>query len=55
MGLLGAMALVQNGFDTYVYVREPLPNLLQLIGAKYISAERIRSNAATTKTLSLAL
>lgn len=43
VGLLGAMALVNYGFETYVYAREPLPNpkadVLQMIGAKYISAE----------------
>ena len=43
VGLLGAMALVNSGFDTYVYAREPVPNpkadVLQMIGAKYISAE----------------
>jgi glucose 1-dehydrogenase len=43
VGLLGAMALVNNGYETYVYAREPVPNpkadVLQMIGAKYISAE----------------
>jgi threonine dehydrogenase-like Zn-dependent dehydrogenase len=43
VGLLGAMALVNYDFDTYVYAREPRPNpradLLESIGAKYISAE----------------
>jgi threonine dehydrogenase-like Zn-dependent dehydrogenase len=43
VGLLGAMALVNYGFDTYVYARETIPNpraeLLQSIGARYISAE----------------
>ncbi|HEY7218653.1 MAG TPA: glucose 1-dehydrogenase [Candidatus Binatia bacterium] len=43
VGLLGAMALVQSDFDTYVYAREPVPNpkadVLKLIGAKYISAQ----------------
>src|SRR5919106_3668999 len=43
VGLLGAMALVANDFDTYVYAREPVPNpkatLLEMIGAKYRSAE----------------
>jgi threonine dehydrogenase-like Zn-dependent dehydrogenase len=45
VGLLGAMALVHNDFDTYVYSREPAPNpksrLLQSIGAHYISSEKI--------------
>jgi threonine dehydrogenase-like Zn-dependent dehydrogenase len=43
VGLLGAMALVNADFDTYVYAREPAPNpkaaVLELIGAKYLSAE----------------
>ncbi|MGH7795323.1 MAG: glucose 1-dehydrogenase [Candidatus Binatia bacterium] len=43
VGLLGAMALVNSGFDTYVYARETVPNpkadVLSMIGAKYISAE----------------
>jgi glucose 1-dehydrogenase len=45
VGLLGAMALVNNDFDTYVYSREPAPNsksqLLESIGAHYISSEQI--------------
>jgi threonine dehydrogenase-like Zn-dependent dehydrogenase len=47
VGLLGAMALVNQGFDTYVYSREPAPNpksqLLESIGANYISSENIAS------------
>jgi glucose 1-dehydrogenase len=43
VGLLGAMALVNADFDTYVYAREPAPNpkadVLTMIGAQYISAE----------------
>jgi threonine dehydrogenase-like Zn-dependent dehydrogenase len=43
VGLLGAMALVNADFETYVYAREPVPNpkadVLKLIGAKYFSAE----------------
>src|SRR5919106_1302675 len=43
VGLLGAMALATNGFDTYVYARETVPNpkatVLEMIGAKYRSAE----------------
>jgi threonine dehydrogenase-like Zn-dependent dehydrogenase len=43
VGLLGAMALANADFDTYVYAREPAPNpkaaVLQAIGAKYYSAE----------------
>ena len=41
--VLGAMALVHNGFDTYVYAREAKPNpkadVLSAIGAKYLSAQ----------------
>src|SRR4029078_6958594 len=40
---LGAMALVRNGFETYVYAREPEPNakadILKSIGAHSFSAE----------------
>jgi threonine dehydrogenase-like Zn-dependent dehydrogenase len=43
VGLLGAMALVNADFDTWVYAREPRPNpksvVLESIGAKYLSAE----------------
>lgn len=43
--MLGAMALVNYDFDTYVYSREPAPNaksiLLESIGAKYISSETV--------------
>jgi threonine dehydrogenase-like Zn-dependent dehydrogenase len=45
VGLLGAMALVNYDFDTYVYSRESAPNpksqLLESIGAHYISSETI--------------
>ena len=45
VGLLGAMALVNQDFDTYVYSREPTPNpksqLVESIGAHYISSENI--------------
>ena len=45
VGLLGAMALVNQDFDTYVYSREPAPNsksqLLESIGAHYISSHNI--------------
>jgi threonine dehydrogenase-like Zn-dependent dehydrogenase len=45
VGLLGAMALVNYDFETYVYSREPAPNpksqLLESIGAHYISAETV--------------
>jgi threonine dehydrogenase-like Zn-dependent dehydrogenase len=43
VGILGAMALVVNGFETYVYSRSPAPNpkaeLIEAIGAKYISSQ----------------
>ena len=45
VGLLGAMALANYDFDTYVYSREPAPNpkseLLEAIGAHYISSETL--------------
>ena len=45
VGLLGAMALVNYEFDTFVYSREAAPNpksaLLESIGAKYISSENV--------------
>ena len=41
IGILGAMKLVIEGFDTYVYSRSPKPNpkadLVESFGAKYIS------------------
>ncbi len=43
VGLLGAMALVAQGFQTFVYSREKAPNpkatLVESIGARYVSAE----------------
>ena len=43
VGLLGALALVNADFDTWVYAREPHPNpksvVLESIGARYLSAE----------------
>ncbi|MGD0769210.1 MAG: glucose 1-dehydrogenase [Tepidisphaeraceae bacterium] len=43
VGLLGAMALVVQGFQTYVYSRTPPPNpradLCSAIGAQYISSD----------------
>jgi glucose 1-dehydrogenase len=45
VGLLGAMALVNYDFETYVYSRGPAPNLksqlLEAIGAHYIASEKI--------------
>jgi threonine dehydrogenase-like Zn-dependent dehydrogenase len=46
VGLLGAMALRANDFETIVYSREPAPNeksaLVEAIGARYVSAEEAR-------------
>lgn len=43
VGLLGAMLLVQEGFETYVYSRSPAPNykadLAERFGARYLAAE----------------
>ena len=43
VGLLGAMKLRADGFDTWVYSREPAPNpkadLANAIGARYVSTE----------------
>jgi threonine dehydrogenase-like Zn-dependent dehydrogenase len=43
VGLLGAMALVRQGFDTFIYSRERTPNskaaIVDSIGATYVSAE----------------
>lgn len=49
VGLLGAMALLLRGFETYVYSRTPPPNpgadLCSAIGAKYISTEQTTVDA----------
>jgi glucose 1-dehydrogenase len=43
VGLLGAMLLVQEGFETYVYSRSPRPNykadLAEAFGARYVASE----------------
>lgn len=43
VGLLGAMVLVDAGFRTYVYSREPAPNaradVVESIGAAYVSSQ----------------
>jgi len=53
VGLLGAMALVRNGFDTYVYARERAPNpkadISKMIGAQYFSAETHSLEALITQ------
>jgi glucose 1-dehydrogenase len=46
VGLLGAMALCNNGFATYVYDRSPAPNLksrlVESLGATYVAEETTR-------------
>jgi threonine dehydrogenase-like Zn-dependent dehydrogenase len=43
VGILGAMALLSRGFETWVYSRSPKPNrkadLVETIGAQYISSK----------------
>ena len=45
IGILGAMALIVNGFETVVYSRSPAPNpkaeLVESIGARYISSQKV--------------
>lgn len=45
IGLLGAMALLHAGFETFVYSRAPLPNpkaaIVHAIGATYISSSDV--------------
>lgn len=45
VGLLGAMALVNGGYDTYIYSRSQTPNikadLAESFGAKYISSQEM--------------
>ncbi len=49
VGLLGAMALVAQGFETVVYSREKAPNpkaaLVESIGARYVSSEDVPLDA----------
>ncbi len=51
VGLLGAMALRANGFDTWIYSREAAPNpksdIADAIGAHYVSAETSIDELAT--------
>ena len=53
VGLLGAMALGNHGFDTYVYARETTPNLkadvLGAISAKYLSAQECSLDQLASK------
>lgn len=48
VGLLGAMALLVNGFETYVYSRSRKPNdkadLVESLGAKYVASEEVDGN-----------
>lgn len=43
VGLLGAMALIVSGFETWVYSRSPVPNdradVVEAVGARYVSSE----------------
>jgi glucose 1-dehydrogenase len=45
VGILGAMALIVNGFKTYVYSRSAAPNpksdLVNSIGAQYVSSQTV--------------
>lgn len=45
VGLLGAMVLINSGFEAYVYSRAPKPNrkaaIAEDIGARYISSEEV--------------
>ncbi len=49
VGLLGALALRNIGFETYVYDRAPAPNpksqLVQSIGAQYVSGHDVKDFA----------
>jgi threonine dehydrogenase-like Zn-dependent dehydrogenase len=53
VGLLGAMALITRGFDTYVYAREAVPNLkasvVEMIGGTYFSAADCSLEQLTAK------
>jgi threonine dehydrogenase-like Zn-dependent dehydrogenase len=53
VGLLGAMALITRGFDTYVYAREVIPNLkasvVEMIGGTYLSAADCSLEQLTAK------
>ena len=45
IGILGAMKLLHEGFETYVYTRSPAPNpkadIVEAIGAQYISKREV--------------
>jgi threonine dehydrogenase-like Zn-dependent dehydrogenase len=49
VGLLGALALAANDFETLVYAREPVPNpkaaLVESIGARYVSSQDVPPSA----------
>ena len=53
VGLLGAMALIVNGYETFVYSRSRAPNpkaeLCRAIGATYLSSEEITVEALAEK------
>jgi glucose 1-dehydrogenase len=54
VGLLGAMALVLQGFQTWVYSRSPAPNpkaaIAAQIGATYVSSEQVPVEALAEQT-----
>jgi threonine dehydrogenase-like Zn-dependent dehydrogenase len=53
VGLLGAMALVNAGFQTYVYSAKPAPNpgakIAEAIGATYISSSEVPVDSLATQ------
>jgi glucose 1-dehydrogenase len=53
VGILGAMALLANGFEVFVYSRSPAPNpkaeLVESLGAKYISSEKTTVDELATQ------
>ncbi|HAM72639.1 MAG TPA: hypothetical protein DCM86_13435 [Verrucomicrobiales bacterium] len=59
VGILGAMALVVNGFKTYVYSRSKKPNpkaaLVESFGVEYISSEEVSVEQLAEKVGSIDL
>jgi threonine dehydrogenase-like Zn-dependent dehydrogenase len=53
VGLLGALALAANDFETIVYAREPRPSpkadLVASIGATYVSSEEVAPDAVAAR------
>jgi threonine dehydrogenase-like Zn-dependent dehydrogenase len=54
VGILGAMALVEQGFRTYVYSREQAPDvrvgLVEAIGATYLATEQVPLSQLVERT-----